>query len=98
MLSPLGVLRIGDAGRVHRSEQKTGVRESNRAATDGICLQIRQTRLGGAKRAVAVGSSRANIGPDILLPFSSGLVGVVAVDPGAAPHRSRLVVVVRTRV
>src|SRR5436189_5762720 len=98
MLAPLGVLRICNAGRVHRSQKKAGVRESDRAATDGICLQIWQTRLGGAKRVIAISSSSADISPDIFLPFPSGLIGVVAVDPGGAPHRGRLVIVICTSV
>src|SRR5713101_917096 len=98
MLPPLGVLRICDAGRVHRAEKKAGVRESNRAAADRICLQIGQTRLGSAERVIAICSPSADIGPDVLLPFPSGLVGVVAADPCGAPHRRRLVIMIRGRV
>src|SRR5207244_2078799 len=92
VLTPLAILKIGNATCVRGAEQEAGVGETDRVPTDRGRVHVGLPCLGGVKGVVTIGATRAHAGPDIHRPLSAGPIAVIAPDPGATAHHGGLVV------
>ena len=82
-----GMYRRGVGG----TEQEARIGKSNSSPTDAGRIQVGLSRLGGAKGRTTR-PDQVSEGPDILVPFATGLVGMVAPDERGTAGSSRLII------
>src|ERR1039458_5109113 len=87
----LGVLGRVDGGGIGGAQQETGVPVTDRPAggSHGSGAQERNSGLVATEGIDSLGALIVRIAVDLLLELETGLVAVLAVNPGPAPGRRR---------
>ena len=79
----MGVLRVGDAGRIGETHKEAGVIESYAAAGERDALEGGHGGLRAGKGIAAGDVTRGAVGEVIHLPLTTEFVTMIALDPDA---------------